>query len=194
MRRRVGRACAAAGLASLAALVLAAPAGAKTKTKTLSNATPVSIPDATPGINGLPGAVFDDIGVGKKGIIKDVKVGVQIAHPDTSDLQLWLFKDEQYIPLSFFVGGPTTANMGSGTGCTGGITVFDGAAPLSIFQGDNPFDGSFRPTQNSLPLGVYSGEQFKGAWRLLALDFAPPPPASIGTINCFQITVKYKPQ
>jgi len=155
----------------------------------------VSIPDATPGVDGLPGAVFDDIGVGKKGIIKDVKAGVQIAHPDTGDLDAWLFKDEQYIPLAFGAsGGPSTANMGSGTGCVGGITIFDSAAPLGIFYGNNPFDGSFRPALNAAPLGVYNGEQFKGTWRLLVLDFDPPPPADIGTINCFQITVKYKPQ
>jgi subtilisin-like proprotein convertase family protein len=180
-------------LAMLATAIIAAPAGAKTKTKTLSNATPVPIPDASPPPNSVPGAVFDDIGIGKKGTVKDIKVGVQITHTDTGDLELWLLKDTQPVPLSFNNSGPGADddNYGSGTGCVGGMTVFDGAAALQLFDSTNPFDGSFRPDQNSLPLGVYNGEQVKGTWRLLVVDDAP---VDTGTITCFQLTAKYKVQ
>jgi len=191
MRDKLGAFGRIAALALLASLVLASPAGAKTKTKTLSNATPVAIPDAGPPPDEIPGAVFDDIGFGKKGTVKDIKVGVQITHPDTADLELWLLKDNLPIPLSFNQSGPGADddNFGSGTGCTGGMTVFDGAAPLQLFDSTNPFDGSFRPANNSLPLGVYNGQQVKGTWRLLVID---EDNIDTGTITCFQLTAKYK--
>jgi hypothetical protein len=178
---------------ALAAAAFAAPAGAKTKTKTFANPTAVPIPDATPGVNFQPGAAFSDLAVTKKGTIKDVDVGVQVTHPDTGDLDLYLFKGETYIPLAFGEsGGSSTANFGGGTACTGGITVFDSAAPLGIFYGNNPFAGSFKPALNALPLGVFNGEQLKGTWRLLVLDYDAPPPADVGTINCVQLTARYK--
>lgn len=193
MRRKLGALGGIALIALLASALLAAPAGAKTKTKTLSNATPVAIPDAGPPPDEIPGSVFDDIGFGKKGTVKDVKVGVQVTHPDTADLELWLLKDNLVIPLALNESGPGADddNYGSGTGCVGGMTVFDGAAPLQVFDTTNPFDGSFRPQTNSLPLGVYNGQQVKGTWRLLAID---EDNTDTGTITCFQLTAKYKVQ
>lgn len=193
MRRKLGVFGGIAAIALLAATILAAPAGAKTKTKTLSNATPVPIPDAGPPPNEIPGAVFDDIGIGKKGIVKDINVGVQITHTDTADLELWLLKGDLPIPLSLNNSGPGADddNYGSGTGCVGGMTVFDGAAPLQTFAVTNPFDGSFRPEQDTLPLGVYNGQQVKGTWRLLVID---EDNLDTGTITCFQLTAKYKKQ
>src|SRR5262249_19519577 len=122
-------------------------------------------------------------------------VGVQITDTDTGNLELWLLKDEQPVPLAqnTSTGGPAgTANFGGGTGCTGGMTIFDSFAPLRIFEGVNPYAGSFRPTQNNLQLTPYNGAEYKGTWRLLVLDDGPPPPLTTGTINCFQLTVKYK--
>jgi len=180
-------------VAALATAALAAPAGAKTKTKTFSNPTAIPVPDATPGPNFQPGAAFSDLPVNKKGTIKDIDVGVQVTHPNTGDLDLYLFKGDKYIPLAFGVeGGASSANLGGGTACTGGITVFDSAAPLGIFYGNNPFAGSFKPALNALPLGVYNDDQLKGVWRLLVLDYVAPPPVETGTINCFQLTARFK--
>jgi len=195
MRRKLSALGGVAAIALLATAMLAAPAGAKTKTKTktLSNATPVAIPDAGPPPDEIPGAVFDDIGIGKKGIVKDINVGVQITHPDTSELELWLLKGDEPIPLSLNNSGPGADddNFGSGTGCVGGMTVFDGAAPLRLFNANNPFDGSFRPDADDLPLGVYNGGQLKGTWRLLVIDESN---LQTGTITCFQLTARYKKQ
>ncbi len=81
-------------------------------------------------------------------------------------------------------------NHGSGTGCVGGITVFDSAAPLSITQVVNPFDGSFRPQNSQLQLSGYNGQSVKGTYRLLAIDAAN---GNTGTITCFQLPVRYEP-
>src|SRR5262249_26185771 len=188
---RLGMFGATALTALLVTALLASSAAAKTKTKVLNNATPVAIPDRTPGPNGVDGSVFDDIGFGKKGLVKDVKIGVQVTHPDTSDLELWLVKDNVAIPLAQSQSGPgaDNDNCGSGTACTGGMTLFDGAAALQLFDSTNPFDGSFRPQNNIAPLGVYNGQQVKGTWRLLAIDENT---GNTGTITCFQLNVKYK--
>src|SRR5262249_7364237 len=96
------------------------------------------------------------------------------------------------VPLSLNESGPgaNDNNYGSGTGCTGGMTVFDGAAPLQIFQGVNPYDGSWRTDSTIVPLAYFHGGQTKGTDRLPVNDTAG---GDTGTITCFQLTVKYKP-
>jgi subtilisin-like proprotein convertase family protein len=85
---------AAAVTALLAAALLAAPAGAKTKTFS-TGATAIPIPDATP-FTPSPGyeagVAVSDLKVTKKGTIKDLNAAVQITHTDTGDLNLYLFK------------------------------------------------------------------------------------------------------
>jgi len=192
MRCKLGVLGGVAVIALLASAVLAAPAGAKTKTKTFSSGpTAIPIPDQSPPPESLPGFAVSDIGVTKKGTIKDLNAAVQITHTDTADLDLWLFKGDKSIPLAQNVSGPgaNDDNFGSGTGCVGGMTVFDSAAPLRIAQGVNPFDGPFRLNQNDLPMSVYNGDQLKGTWRLVVVD---QDDVDIGTITCFQVTAKYK--
>jgi len=193
MKRKLSVLGGVAAIALLALAMLAAPAGAKTKTKTFSNPAAIPIPDETPPPDSVSGAAFSDLPVNKKGTIKDINVGVQVTHPDTGDLELYLFKGTKYIPLALGAqGGSTDDNIGGGTACTGGITTFDGAATLDIDDGLNPFAGAFRPQADTLPLGVYNGDQLKGTWRLLVIDFVAPPPVQTGTINCFQLTARYK--
>ena len=73
------------------------------------------------------------------------------------------------------------------------MTVFDGAATLRISDGNNPFDGPFRPALAARPnLSLYNGDQLKGTWRLLAVDTDAPPAVETGTITCFQLTARYK--
>ncbi len=187
---------AAVGLVTLLASAIAgAPAIAKTKTKTFQNPAAITIPGAvdTP-TTFSPGQASSNIDVSKKGTIKDVNVGVQATHPDTSDLALWLFKDETYIPLIFGNSGPdgNTEDYGGGTGCTGGITVFDTQANISINQASNPFAGTFLTADDEFTLAEFNGEQLKGTWSLLAYNFEAPPPPGTRAIDCFQLTAKYK--
>jgi hypothetical protein len=199
----VGRplACATALLA--AAAIAAAPATAKTKTKTFQNPTPVPIPQAIDNPSPTPdtyGEAVSDVPVTKKGTVKDVNVGVQITHPDTRDLLVYLFKGERYIELAALnsgFSGSSEANYGGGIACAGGITVFDDLAPTFIYGADNPFAGSYRPAVGRAfggagSLAEFNGEKLNGTWRLLVLSNDPPPPIATGTIQCVQIIAKYK--
>jgi subtilisin-like proprotein convertase family protein len=195
VRARLGT-LASLGAIALAALVLAAPAATKTKTKTFQNATPVPIPQA---INPPPvlGEAVSDVAVSKKGTVKDVNVGVQITDDNTENLILYLFKGERFIWLSGANGrGPSDNDFGGGTGCVGAMTVFDDSAAEFIFQGSNPFAGSFRPAPpaalGSGSLAEFKGEKLNGTWRLLVQNVTPAPPIETGTIQCVQIAAKYK--
>ena len=200
MRARA-RTLGALGATALAALVIAAPATAKTKTKTFQNPTSVPIPQAIDNPAPVPntlGQAFSEVGATKTGTVKDVNVGVQIAAPDTQRLVLYLFKGDKFVELSASnAGGASTADYGGGTECSGGISIFDGGAPSFIYQGSNPFAGSFRPSPalglGSDNLAKFNGDKLSGTWKLVVLRSDPPPPVVAGAINCVQITAKYKP-
>src|SRR5262249_22726799 len=155
----------------------------------------IAIPEAVSGPdNFVAGQGISDLPISKKGTIKDIKVGIQITHPDTSDLDVLVKRGGTYVPLAFGVSGPGTTdnNFRSGAGCAGGLTVFDGAATRFIIDSSNPFDGSFLPNSALAPLGLFNGEQLKGTWRLVVTNFGSSPPPSAGTITCFQVTAKYR--
>ncbi len=190
MRRRSGAICGTA-LVVLLSLVLVGPAAAKTKTKTFQTGTPVAIPAATDtATNFEAGAAASTLDINKKGTLKDVNVGIQVTHPDTSELGLYAFNASTYVPLSLGNSGPgaNTENYGGGTGCTGGMTTFDGASRTFIDDASNPFVGSFLPDEFFVPMRVFDGTPLKGTWKLVANNVGP----DTGTINCFQVTAKYK--
>jgi hypothetical protein len=199
--RATTRPLGAIGAIALAALVLAAPGAAKTKTKTFQNSTPVPIPQAIDNPAPVPntlGQAFSEVGVTKTGTVKDVNVGVQITTGDTEELVLYVFKGDKYVELSAFnENGSSDDNYGGGTGCSGGMTIFDGGAPSFIYQGSNPFAGSFRPSpvlgMGSDNLAKFNGDKVGGTWKLLVLNADTPPPVETSTIQCVQITAKYKP-
>jgi subtilisin-like proprotein convertase family protein len=168
-------------LVAAVAVALVAPAGATAKVKLLSSG-PINLPIP----NAAPTGVFAPIGFGKKGTVKDINVAVRISHPNVSQLNLYLFKGEKYIPLATTVGGAGN-NFGSGAAdCTGTMTVFDGAAPTFIQTGNAPFNGAFRPQQS---LALFNGDQSKGTWRLFAYDQAG---GTSGLINCWLLGINYK--
>ena len=180
MRRR-DAAVAVAVVAAGAIAMLVAPATAGAKARAFSSG-PINRPIP----NNDPVGVFAPIGVGKKGTVKDVNVAVRISHPNVSQLSLYLFKGEKYVPLATGVGGPRN-DFGSGSAdCNGVFTVFDGAAPTFIQTGSAPFNGAFRPSES---LAAYNGDKTKGTWRLLAVDNAG---GTSGLVNCWVLGLKYK--
>jgi subtilisin-like proprotein convertase family protein len=174
----------------LASSLVAAPASAKSQAET--NATPVAIPSGgPPGPATTFGSAVSEVKVKKLGTVNKVTAAVQIAHPRTFDLDLYLLHRGTFVLLaSGIANGTSTANMGSGTACTGGMTLFDNKAPLFLKQGTNPFDGSFIPSDS---LSAFRGELLKGKWRLVVLNQSGPQ-SSVGTINCFELDVKYEPK
>ena len=199
---------AAAALAALAALALApTPATAKTKTKTFKNTSSIAIPDAveTPS-SYRAGSAASKLRVGRKGTIKNVKVRVQVTHPNTAELDLYAFNGTTYVPLAlggfglppivFSSGGAGAAGLpsggadfGGGKACKGAKTVFDGRAERFISEGQNPYAGTFLPALYYVPLSTFKQTQLRGRWRLLVTDSAP---GDTGTIECFSVRVKYE--
>lgn len=169
------------GLVASAVVLLALPSMAAAKQRTFSSG-PVNLPVP----NNAPTGVFSPIGVGKKGTVQDVNVAVRASHANVSQLNVYLFKGQKYVPLATNLGG-TGNDFGSGTAdCNGVFTVFDGAAPTFIQTGAAPFNGAFRPQQS---LGLFDGGKSKGTWRLFIYDETA---GTAGFLNCWALGLKYK--
>ncbi len=97
---------------------------------------------------------FSEIGIGKKGTVRDVNVAVRISHARREPAQpVPVQAVRSTYALATGVGG-TRNDLGSGQqpDCTGAMTVFDGAANSTLMSDRRaPFDGAYRP-QGSLPL------------------------------------------
>ena len=188
-RTRAGR-LAAVAIVALAALIAAAPAGAKTKTRSYSSG-PVNaaIPDGSfplPGGGGV-GTAVHDLRAKKKGKLKDVNVSVRITHSYDRDLELWLMSPNRTIVKLALRRGGVGDDYGSGPAdCTGTHTVFDDQAPTALADAEAPFAGSFRPDQ---PLSALNGSQGKGTWSLFAVDSAAP---DTGMLHCWGLTIAQK--
>lgn len=177
---------------AVAAMLLAGTTGtAGGKTKLFSSG-PINmpIPDRTGPISF---EVSSNLYVKKRGTIKDVDLAIRITHPDTTDLDLNIFKGlaggvllVDHYPKDGVAASP---DFGSGAaGCSGAVfTTFDDSAPLSITAGLNPFAGSFRPEQ---ALRDFKGGRMQGKWSLGLHDGTP---TDAGTLNCWQLLIRYKP-
>jgi hypothetical protein len=180
-RRRQAGLAATLAIIAVGIAILVGPGIAAAKTKAF-----VSGPINAPIPNAAPTGVFAPIGVGKKGTVKDVNVGVRISHARVDQLHLYLFKGQKYASLATKVGGAGN-HFGSGSpDCNGVFTVFDGAAPTFIQTGSAPFNGAYRPQQS---LGLFDGDKTKGEWRLFAYDDAG---GTSGLINCWTLGLTYK--
>ncbi|MHC4533839.1 MAG: proprotein convertase P-domain-containing protein [Planctomycetota bacterium] len=105
------------------------------------------------------------IEVNRHTTIYDIDVGINLAHTNVFDLQIFVqspagtrlclnsydFKDE------FFKGEGYVQ------------TIFDDEAEIPIEQGTAPFTGWFRPKAGSL-LEIFDGEDAYGLWRLQIYD------------------------
>ncbi len=151
------------------------------------------IPD-TVGIAGVE--IAPSFKVEAKGRVRDVSYRVRVTHPNAEQLELGashapsggvlrLAKLKEHGTLL----DPVGADLGAGGyGCDGAsFTVFDDQAPTPILQGAPPFLGSFAPVT---PLSVMNGTQLRGRWYLDVLDITE---GGVGTIECWQVKIRYTP-
>ena len=193
MRRALSSvaACALVAMASLPAA-----ANAKTLKKTFSSGNVnLTIPE--------PFGIFQPdldsiIRVKYRGRIRDVDVAVRITIPDDRDLGLSVDRagDQGSPPGRGQLNQPKGPDFGAGpTGCGGTPTVFDSQATTPILQGSPPFLGSYVPVNS---LNGFNRGRVDGKWRLTVTDQFPGSidgtPANPGVLNCWKVTVRYKPQ
>jgi subtilisin-like proprotein convertase family protein len=188
-RSRFGRACWASLLAVAAAAIVAAPAGAKTRTH---SSGPINAPIPEPSYPlGVPGSTVgtaaDTIRVNTRGKIKDVDVALRISHTYDADLEVWLMSPAGAIVKLVLRRGADGDNFGQDSlGCGGSFTVLDDEASLPIGSGVAPLAGSFRPDQ---PLSRLNGGRAKGSWTLLVLDAGQ---GDTGVLHCWELTIASK--
>lgn len=138
-----------------------------------------AIPDNGPAVDfplvvsGLPNSI-DTLVFGLE------KICLDITHTYDADLTLWLIApDGTQITLASGVGG-------GGDNFTG--TCFNGNASQSINQGNAPFSGSYKSTDQ---LGlVNNGQDPNGTWILRIQDTYA---ADVGTLDTFSITFSSSP-
>lgn len=138
----------------------------------ISNTVPKVIPAGS--------TVRDTIHVSQAGNIKDVRVNININHPNNAEVMINLLKVAYYpIPVTFFVWN----------GCSGSNfinTNFTDTAALSIYQGTAPYTGYFRGSDS---LSRFKNLSMQGDWILIVHDLD----ASVtGTFNGWGITFAYE--
>ncbi len=90
--------------------------------------------------------------------ITDVNLGLDISHPQLTDLEMTL-----HAP------GGTTITLISEqvVGANFRCTVFDDEAPTWIWDGTPPYNGHFKP---EMPLNAFDGQMAQGDWTLHVID------------------------
>lgn len=89
------------------------------------------------------------------GLVRDINVTINLTHTWVSDLDITLIAPDS-----------TEIVLASGVGLDGDDftnTIFDDSATTSIFAGNAPFTGTFRPAQ---PLSSFNGLLLEGTWTL----------------------------
>ncbi|MCX6876240.1 MAG: putative Ig domain-containing protein [Verrucomicrobia bacterium] len=113
------------------------------------------------------------------GTIADVNVNLDVAHPNDSDLTVWLLGPQgTRVRLFGKIGG-------SGDNFT--ATVLDDEAGTAIASELAPYTGSFRPAE---PLAAFDGQDPNGRWLLEALDDTANNP---GTLNQWSLRFNINP-
>lgn len=182
---------------AVAALASAPTAAAELKKKPFSSGNVnLTIPE--------PFGIFQPdldsiIRVKTRGRIRDVNVAVRITIPDDRDLGLFVTVPAikgAHLKEHGQLNQPKGPDFGAGpTGCGGTPTVFDSQAATPILQGAPPFLGSYVPVNS---LNGFNRGRVDGKWRLTVTDRFPGSidgtPASPGVLNCWKLTVRYKPQ
>ncbi len=124
-----------------------------------ANGTHVNIPDASLDYT------QSTIDVGPSFNIADVKVGVDIVHPEDSDLDG--FVESPHGTVVHLIANESGANF------TG--TVFDDMASKSIDQGKAPYEGHWKIDSFYVgeALSDFNGEDAQGTWTLNIRDKVP---------------------
>jgi subtilisin-like proprotein convertase family protein len=133
--------------------------------------------------NTLPKAIidlentWDTIAVQDDWEVEDLDVSVDITHPTTEDVEIYLISPEgEQIAIS-------VAHGGLGDNYSG--TIFDDEAELSIGDAQPPYTGRFKPDES---LSVFDGKPMTGEWVLMVYDNDE---AFEGTLNSWCLTFTY---
>jgi len=103
--------------------------------------------------------IKDTIHIERNGLIKDLKLTLNINHTNDGDLVIVLYKS---------LAGNITLASSNGEGGQNFInTIFDDTASLSISQGIPPFSGRYKPIGS---LSAFKDKQLKGDWIIQVLD------------------------
>jgi len=126
--------------------------------------------------DGLPAGTLSALTMETPYDAVDVKVLVNITHPSTDQIDLYLIgPDGTSVELS-------TDNGGSGDNYTD--TLFDDDADEPITAGSPPFTGAFRPEQ---PLAAFIGRPAQGDWILRVIDDLG---GQVGTLDSWQLRLR----
>jgi subtilisin-like proprotein convertase family protein len=146
------------------------PTGAAGPVQTFGAAPAAAIPDDD------PTGVSSTISVGGVGVLRDLDVRVNIAHPYDGDLSIRLrAPDGTTIPL--------VSNRG-GSGDNFVDTDLDDEAAVAIAAGRAPFTGSFRP---EAPLSTFGGRDADGTWTLTVVDTAAQ---DVGSLTSWRLSAR----
>lgn len=130
---------------------------------------------------GAVGALSRRFNINQQSTVLEVEVTVNITHPYTNDLDLFLGYDngEETVCVEL-----STGNGGSGNNYTN--TVFDDEAGTSIIDGSAPFTGAFAPEG---ALAQLSGMPMAATWTLYVSDSYSG--ADVGTLNSWSLSISY---
>jgi subtilisin-like proprotein convertase family protein len=114
-------------------------------------------------------------------IVRDLDVSVSVTHTKVFDLRLLLTSPagttvllNSYDPFTGYFEGQDYQG-----------TVFDDEAPVSIADGQAPFEGRYRPSDEAA-LSAFDGEDAFGAWRLQIYDAHY---VDTGVLEAFGLTI-----
>jgi subtilisin-like proprotein convertase family protein len=174
-------------VAGVLVLAFAGIAGGKIKTKTFSSGELDRLIPDVGADQSLPHTFNIKT---KRAKVKDVNVSVRLSHTFPGDLTSTLEGPKgQVVELENsddFTGGEP-GGMGSGAeNCNGTFTVFNDEAETSIYDGENPWAGQFKPGE---PLSEFDGSKLKGKWTFRVTDTVP---GDEGILHCVELEIKYK--
>ena len=174
-------------------LVLAAPAGAKTGTKTIHECVSGSAPllDRSSSSLSLNVPVPKDGLKPQLGATSALTVGVRATHTADSDLSFVLVPPDGNAYSLAIRRGSSGDGYGSGAAsCSGSLVLFSDlfTTPISTpgNTGDNPITGSFKPDYPLFNLTNHT--KTFGLWTLLGNDSATD---DTGAINAFSLDMTY---
>lgn len=120
------------------------------------------------------GTVVSTITINQNITIADLNVRVNLSHTRTADLRLTLVAPDGTRVVLFNRRGGEANDLTN--------TIFDDEATSSIYRGEAPFAGSFKP---EYVLKALDGKNAKGTWQLVVEDTAD---LNAGRLNSWSIT------
>jgi len=123
--------------------------------------------------------IKDTINIIQDGKVENVKVNLNINHPNVGELFITLYHNSSSSTLAQY-------NGSGGQNFTN--TTFSDSANLSITQGVPPFTGYFKPIS---PLNVFNNQSMQCNWILRIYDKTS---GNTGTLLSWSVILRYSPQ